>query len=282
MSGGGEGSGATGGRAPRGRRALLVLCGGAIAFVGAVCGIGGGLFAVPLLHYGFGLALRASVATSLCLVAATALASTGAELVHAEGALLWDVVLPLVAGALVGAQFGYLASRRLPERAVKGLFAVVMLLAGLRLFLDTAIHPAPTDYHPSYGLVRVSGVATIGILAGTVSPLLGIGGGLIVIPSLLLALPEVGGLGARAASLGVACVTSLRSIQLYLRERAVDLGVAPWFVLGAVLGAVLGVQAVHHEGVAAAGRRFLGVLMVLTAWRFARDVRRGAVSSPPQ
>ena len=76
--------------------------------MGAVCGLGGGLFAVPLLHYVFKLPLRRAVATGLCLVCATAVSSTTAEFLHEDSALLWEVVLPLVGGALVGAQIGFL------------------------------------------------------------------------------------------------------------------------------------------------------------------------------
>lgn len=262
-----------------GRRILLASAGAAIAFVGAICGIGGGLFAVPLLHFAFGLALRQAVATSLCLVAANALSSTASELLHADSALQWDVVLLLAGGALVGAQFGYFASKRLDERAVKGLFAVVMVAAGLRLALSGDIAAAPAELRSAYDAGGVAAVMGIGLLAGAASPLLGIGGGLIVVPGLLLALPELGSLGARAASLGVACVTSLRSLRLYARERAIDLSVAPWFVLGALLGAAVGVQAVHLDGVADVGRRVLAGILLVTAVRFARDVARRPVSS---
>lgn len=262
------------------RRALLVVSGAAIAFVGAVCGIGGGLFAVPLLHYGFKLALRTAVATSLCLVAATALTSTTAELLHESSAFLWDVVLPLAGGALVGAQFGYLASRRLGERFIKALFAVVLTGVGLRMLLAASIDAAPVPFYASYDVARIVGVAAVGIVAGTVSPMLGIGGGLIVVPALLLTMPEVGGLGARAASLGVACVTSLRSIQLYAREKSIDVSIAPPFVLGALVGAAGGVQVVHLPGISSVGQRVLGAILLATAIRFALDVSRSNATKP--
>lgn len=257
------------------RAPLLVLAGAAIAFVGSVCGIGGGLFAVPLLHYGCALSLRAAVATSLCLVGANALASTAAESLHEGSALLWDVLLPLAAGALAGAQFGYLASRRLSERFVKGLFAAVMAMASWRMLGSGDAGVQPDEFHSVYTFWRAASVAAIGLLAGAASPLLGIGGGMIVVPGLLLTMPEIGGLGARAAALGVACVTSARSIHLYAKERQVDLSVAPWFVGGGLAGAVAGVQAVHSPGIAAMGRQFLGGLLVLTAVRFAVDASRG-------
>lgn len=261
------------------RALLLVLAGAAIAFVGSVCGIGGGLFAVPLLHYGFRLDLRAAVATSLCLVGANAFASTVTESLHDGSALLWDVVLPLAAGALAGAQFGYLASRRLSERFVKGLFAGVIAIASWRMLGSGDAGVQPGEFHSVYTIGRAASVAAIGLLAGTASPLLGIGGGMIVVPGLLLSMPEIGGLGARAAALAVACVTSARSIHLYAKERQVDLSVAPWFVVGGLAGAVGGVQAVHAPGIAAMGRQFLGALLVLTALRFAIDASRRSVQS---
>ncbi|MEO0662232.1 MAG: sulfite exporter TauE/SafE family protein, partial [Planctomycetota bacterium] len=255
------------GRPRRGRGPLLLLSAAAIAFVGAICGIGGGLFAVPLLHYVFRLGLRATVATSLCLVWANALASTGAELLHAESAFEWRVVLPLVGGALVGAQFGYLASIRLPQRAIKGIFAAVMAAAGLRLLLAASGSAEGTAFPIEYGVPRASAVAAIGVLAGAASPLLGIGGGLIVVPGILLVLPELGMLGARAAALGNAVVTSSRSIQLYAKEGAIDWKLARWIVVGAFAGATLGVQVVHLEGAAALGRSALSFLLVVTALR---------------
>lgn len=235
---------------------------------------------MPLLHYAFKLPLRASVATALCLVLANAAASTGAELLHDEGALMWDIVLPLVAGALVGAQFGYLLSRRLNERFLKGLFAVALLGIGMRMLLAMSVQAEPSDIHGADSLLRAAGVAGLGVLAGTLSPLLGIGGGMIVVPGLLLFLPEIGGNGARAASLAAACVTSSRSIHLYAKERSVDPDIALWFGLGGLTGAALGVQIAHIPGVSAMGQRLLGVILVVTAVRFAMDVF-GPRPAPP-
>jgi hypothetical protein len=66
------------------RDAWLVLAGLAIGFLGSWCGIGGGLFAVPLLHFVRKLELRAAVATALVLVLATSTAATAAEALSPE------------------------------------------------------------------------------------------------------------------------------------------------------------------------------------------------------
>jgi hypothetical protein len=253
------------------RAGLLLLAGAAIAFVGALCGIGGGLFAVPMLHYLFRLDLRASVATSLCLVAATAWSSTATELLRPDSALVLSVVLPLALGALAGAQLGYRISRRLDERRLKAVFAAVLLLAGARMLLLDSIPAGPTEVAGGSPLVLG---ALIGAGAGTVAPLLGIGGGLVVVPALMFTMPGLGALAVRAASLAVACVTSARSIQLYAGEGIIRPALGLPIALGALVGASLGVHTVHLPGMSEVGQRVMGGILVLTALRFARDVAR--------
>ncbi|MEZ6017831.1 MAG: sulfite exporter TauE/SafE family protein [Planctomycetota bacterium] len=263
------------------RAAGLVIAGALIAVVGAVCGIGGGLFAVPLLHYGFGLPLRRSVATSLALVFATSTAATLAELVHADGALLWSVALPLIGGALVGSKYGFKLSKRIPDLALKGLFLVALSLVGARMWWMPAgpIQPAPGAH--VLAALEVASVIVLGLLAGAIAPLLGIGGGLVVVPGLLFLLPDIGGLGARAASLAMAVPNAARSLQLYAREGAIEKGPALWFAGGALVGGVLGVELVHIPGVARLGQLLLGGILLVTAARFGVDIAR-RLGRPPE
>lgn len=243
--------------------------------MGAVCGIGGGLFAVPLLHFGFKLPLRRAVATSLCLVFATAIASTSAEVLHAESALLWGIVLPLIGGALVGTQFGFALSKHVNERLLKGVFTVLLCVIGIRMLAsDSVPAAAAAASEAGFSAAVTVGLVVLGMTAGTLSPLLGIGGGLIIVPVLLMAMPEIGGNGARSASLAIACFTSLRSVHLYMKERIVDLSVAPWIACGALLGASLGVQFAHLPGASALGQRVFGLILLVTAARFGKDALR--------
>ena len=55
----------------------LSVAGSLIGFLGSMCGVGGGLFAIPLLHYGLGIELRRAGATARCRVFATAGLSSG-------------------------------------------------------------------------------------------------------------------------------------------------------------------------------------------------------------
>lgn len=264
------------------RRAVALAAAAAlIALVGAVCGIGGGLFAVPLLHYAFGLGLRSSVATSLALVLATGLAATTTELLHPAGALRWGAALPLIAGALVGAKLGYLVSKRLPDVGLKALFLVAMGAAGLRMWLVPAGPDAPALGAGDLELGRALAVAGVGVLAGMVAPLLGIGGGLVAVPGLLLLAPELGSLGARAASLAMTVPNAARSLALYGKEPGVIDRRAAWpFAAGALVGGALGVRLVHVPGMVRIGQLALGGILLFTAARFGLDVARWARRGP--
>ena len=116
--------------------------------------------------------------------------------------------------------------------------------------------------------------ALIGTGAGAVAPLLGIGGGLVVVPALMFVMPGLGGLAVRAASLAVACVTSARSLQLYRQEGIIRLSLGLPIALGALAGAFAGVHTVHQPGMSQVGQRVMGGILLVTAVRFARDVAR--------
>lgn len=258
----------------------LMSVGAAIAALSAMCGIGGGIFAVPILHYVFGVPLKRAVATALCLVWFVAASSTVTELLHEDGALYGEVIALLVGGVLVGTQLGYELAKRVPTRQLKGVFCLVLLAVGARILAGSGgLEPPPVE-HLDLGLEGAVTVAVIGILAGVVVPLLGVGGGLVVVPALLTGLPEVGLLGARATSLAAAVVSSSRSLWLYQRDRMVDWRTGLWFGAGAAIGGAVGVLLVHREGGASTGRVLLGVVLVFAAVRFGWDLLRGRTQGP--
>lgn len=261
---------------PRCRPAVLFPVGLLIALLGAVCGIGGGLFAVPLLHYGMRLPLRVSVGTSLYLVFSTALAATVSEALRPDSAISWPLLGVLAACALVGTQLGYRASRRIRPRALKLVFFAVLLAAGWRILAaENGSGPAQTtalELNPA----TLAIAAAIGLAGGFLAPLLGVGGGLLMVPAIFFGLPQIGYLGARAHSLAVAAISSARSLFLYSRERAVHLRCAAFLGTGALAGATAGVVLVHRPGWSGYARVVMGTVLLLVALRFLWDVRQEA------
>lgn len=259
------------------RTLLLAVSGFTIATVGAICGIGGGLFAVPLLHYGMKLSLQASVATSCALVAATTTAATLSESTRVDSQLHWGVVALLSAGALVGSHFGFRFAQRVETKKLKLGFAVVLVVAGLRLGWSVlrADTGAAVVEPPSFefDVLRAATALAIGFGGGFVAPLLGIGGGLIAVPGLFFGLPGLGYLGARAASLAMGAVNGWRSLYLWSKKGEVDFKRAAPIALGALGGAWVGTSLVHLEGAEPLAKALMSVCLLAVSLRFVRDAR---------
>ncbi len=258
----------------------IVLVGFVIATWGAMCGIGGGLFAVPCLHYIYKLPLKQAVVTSLSLVAATTISATAAEAFRSDSRIEWWVVLCLVAGSMVGAQLGFRVAQKVEARALKLAFCLLLFFVGFRILgLVPQTFAAGGELDPGPQLVASDYlIATmIGLGGGFVAPLLGIGGGLVAVPALLFALPSLGHLGARACSMAMGTATSTRSMLLYYKAGQLDLRRSAGFATGAAIGAFVGVQIVHIPGVAEVAKKMLAATLLLVALRFAWDLRKKVV-----
>jgi uncharacterized membrane protein YfcA len=241
-----------------------------------LCGIGGGIFAVPLLHYAYGMPLKTAVANSLVLVAASTSTATAAEMLRADSALHYEVLMVLVIASLAGTQIGYRVQQKLDTRKLKMVFCVVMLAVGAKLLFAPALRgdPGALTARLDLSAVELAEVAGIGLLAGILAPLLGIGGGLVAVPGLFLGLPALGYAGARACSTAMSVVNSWQSVWLYWREKKIQVAIAVWFAGGALVGGVVGDVLIHVPAVVAIAQKLLSATVLFVALRFAWDVQR--------
>ena len=259
-----------------GARVRLGLMGACVAAYSAVCGIGGGLFMTPILHYVRKLPLKNAVATSLALVSASATSATVAELLHEDGRLTSDrfsLVAALVVGSLLGAQAGFIVAKRIDATFLKLIFSVILLISGVRL-LFPAEQVAVIAGEMTVSHLEIAFASVVGFAAGFLAPLLGIGGGLVAVPALFLGVPSLGYLGARACGMAMGACASSRSLWLYAREGVVDKQRAIALACGALIGASIGVQFVHFEGAVVIAKKLMGVTLWLVAVRFVMDVVR--------
>ena len=153
-------------------------------------GGGGSIFAVPLLTYGLGVPVGTALGLSLASVGATA--GFGAALrlrareIELQGGLIFSVVGMVVAP--IGAMIGH----RIAPAILLSAFAVMMGYVGMRMWrqrTDGPIRPGPcvTEGHGKltggcYATLSIAGAAS-GLLSG----LFGVGGGFVIVPSLLYA-----------------------------------------------------------------------------------------------
>jgi len=102
-----------------------------IGFIGAVLGVGGGFMMVPALIYIFRVPARIVVGTSQFQILFTMIAATlmHAALNHSVDLLM---AVPLIIGAVIGAQFGVLAGKKIQGPAFRLALAVLILAVALR------------------------------------------------------------------------------------------------------------------------------------------------------
>jgi uncharacterized protein len=230
---------------------LLLAASGLLAGAfGAMLGLGGGVLIVPILTLGFGVPLPAAVGTSLICVIAT---STGAAAINVRAGRA-DVRLGITlgAGTVVGAVTGGVLAGFLPERTVAGLFAVLLgytaltMLRRLRGDPPEAVDAPPTDpaapdgpTAPSYRSHRLAPALGGSFLAGNVSGLLGVGGGIVTVPlvHLVMGAPMQVAVSTSNFMIGL---TAAAGAYAYLFRGDVDPRQAAPMVVGVALGAGLG------------------------------------------
>ena len=213
--------------------ALTILYGAIVGFSLGLTGGGGSIFAVPLLVYGLGLGAHRAVCVAMVAVGATAGIGAVQRLRTSEVEVAAGLIVAF-AGTL-GAPVGAWLSRFFAEKWLLTLFASIVGIVGLRMFLGAStpgggsmtIRPLVTRVnqesasYPQFARSlaktprRPIALIAAGILTGILAGLLGIGGGFIIVPVLVL----FGGIDihrAIATSLFVIAVISISAVASHL------------------------------------------------------------------
>lgn len=234
-----------------------------------VFGIGGGIVLVPLLGVLLGLDQHAAQGVTLAVL----LLPIGLPAVlayHRRAPLRLRLVAALVAGFAAGVGGGAQAAVWLPERPMRLLFVAFLVTVAVRGFLGASGDGGTADRPPAsawHGL-------WIGAMGGVLSGLLGIGGGIVMVPLLVSVL----GLRQHEAQ-GTSLATMLPPVGLpgvlvYARTQ----GGLPW-ALVAALSAGFAVGGLVGAGLAARTRAsrltrafslFVTAVAVALAWKVAR------------
>jgi uncharacterized protein len=229
---------------------LLVLSGLLAGAFGALLGLGGGILIVPILTLGFDVPFVAAVGTSLICVIAT---STGAAGINVRAGRA-DVRLGIVlgAGTVVGALTGGVLAGLLPDRVLAGGFAALLgytaLTMGRRLVSTPGAETPSSDADPAApdGLAAPTyrrqrrPVAIAGsFLAGNISGLLGVGGGIVTVPLIHLLMGAPMRVAVMTSNFMIG-ITAAAGAYAYLFRGDVDPRLAAPVVLGVAGGAAIG------------------------------------------
>ena len=160
-----------------------IALGTCAGFLAGLLGVGGGLVIVPVLATLFvatavngELLMHLAVGTSLATIMFTSLSSVWAH--HRKGAVQWRTVGRLTPGIVLGAWIGAAIADMLPTATLRILFGLFELYVAIQLSLN--IKPKPQRNLPGSG-----GMLGVGSAIGSVSAIVGIGGGTMTVPFLV-------------------------------------------------------------------------------------------------
>jgi hypothetical protein len=211
---------------------------------------------VPILVYVLGFETKQAIATSLAIVAVVSL--VGAAGHWRAGRVRVRTALAFGAVAMVGAFAGARLAVFLSGAAQLILLALVMIVAALLMFTGGAARatPAPAA-EQRLGIVAVAGFG-VGLLTG----LVGIGGGFLIVPALvlLLGVPMKEAVGT---SLLVITLNAAAGFAGYLGTVEIAWGFLGAFTAVAIAGIVAGTRLVTHVPTGALRRGFAVFLVVV-------------------
>lgn len=228
------------------RRFLSFGCGAAIGTLGGLIGLGGAEFRLPLLIglFGFG-ALEAVIlnkAMSLVVVAA-ALPLRAYNVPFSAVFERWDIILTLLSGSLAGAWFGAGWATRLKSKTLYRIISALLVAIAILLLFGHEAN-AQVIHINAVALAFVGAMA--GVVIGVVASLMGVAGGELLIPTIVLLFGANIKL-AGSLSLAVSLPTMITGFSRYSRDQSFSvIRQQSKFIIimaiGSLVGAFLGGQ----------------------------------------
>ncbi|MBD3883126.1 sulfite exporter TauE/SafE family protein [Phormidium tenue FACHB-886] len=220
---------------------LLFVIGTFTGTLAGLLGIGGGLLMVPALTV-FNVPLVQATATSLVGVFLSSVSGSLRNL--NAGELNWQVSLALALFGIVTAQIGAWLGNRIPDAALSLAFAALLLVTIFLMNLKQNLQrqqAKPDEVATKSQEIRVGSslgaIAGIGLLAGVLSGLFGVGGGVVMVPLQMLFLGEAIKSAVRTSLGAIVAIAISGLIQHTLNSNVLWI---PGICLG--LGGILGAQ----------------------------------------
>ncbi len=229
----------------------------------AMAGLGAAFLFVPLFYY-LGVPLAEATPTALLLNVVSLLFAT---INYWRGKLInWRVGVPVLIAAVVLSPLGALMTQYVNKTVLLALFAAFLIFAGSMMLFYQAQKREQALSRP----VEIGAGAGVGMVAGFLGGLLGVGGGNFILPVLNWL-----GLDAKVAAGTTALVVVFSSLSGFLGHATMS-GLDPWFVgimaVMAAAGSIVGSQLMKAKLSSTQLKKVIGVLLFLIAAKMIFDL----------
>ncbi len=222
---------------------ILLGIGLTAGIMGGLLGIGGGVLLVPALVFFLAFDQHRAHGTSLAIVMMLSCVAVVTYFRHHNVDVIFAVGIAV--GGMAGAVIGGCIVQHIKSRALRRMFCVFLILTAARMIYDGCvakhgITPDPMQFSAHAALLAVG----TGVLTGLLSAILGVGGGIVMVPTLTLLLGFAQTI-AQGTSLAAMLPIAITGMLKHRTLGNVDGRVAVWVGLGAAVGAFGGSQFAH-------------------------------------
>ena len=252
----------------------ILLVGLGAGFLSGVFGVGGGILIVPGLVLFAKMDQRRAHGTSLAAVLPISVSSLITYWAHDH--VDWHVSFWLAIGAVGGAFLGTKLLKTVRHDVLSYGFAILLVASAIRLYWTTH-----ADGRTGLSVVAAIALVLIGLATGTLAGLLGVGGGVVMIPAMVLLLGEVNVI-AKGTSLAVIIPTSLMGTWRNRKSANVDVKAAAIVGCSGILSAIAGGTLAARMSESLSNALFASLLLVVAAQMTYREWRRRPSSAPTQ
>ncbi|MEK7347427.1 MAG: sulfite exporter TauE/SafE family protein [Candidatus Eisenbacteria bacterium] len=233
--------------------ALPLLFGALSGALGGMMGVGGGILLVPLLLHFLHHSQHEAQGTSLAFIIATAVVAVVPYV--RNDSVPWSLVGILALGAVPGVVIGAAVARRTPAGSLRLWFGLAVLAAAGRLLLAPPAGLGGAPWPPIWN-------ALLGLGIGTLAGLLGVGGGVFLVPALVLG-QGLSQHTAQGVSLALIVPIGLVGAVSYARSGHAGTRLLPGLLAGGALGGWFGATLAHELRAPVLSRLFALFLVVV-------------------